>query len=378
MSAETASPPCESAAHEGRIYLSPPCTDDAERGEIDKAFESGYIAPCGPKVDEFERALATLSGRRYAVAVSSGTAALDLSMAEYGVDASWVVIAPTLTFIATVGPAVRRGTTPVFVDCDETGNIDLNLLEDALKAHARHAPKLMVVAVDLYGRCCDYGKIEALCSRYGAILVDDAAEAVGATCSGRPAGSAGAIGIYSFNGNKIVTTSGGGALLTDDGQIAARARKRSQQSREATLWYEHAEIGYNYRLSNILAAIGLAQLRKLPSFVARRGETKRLYQTNASGTPIVSFLPPVDGENHWLTVALMRDEHARDEAIARLAADQIESRPVWKPMHLQPVFAGCRVFGGEVSQDLFCRGLCLPSGSGMTPRDVERVVAALS
>ena len=255
-----------------RIFLSPPFVGAAERAAVRRAFDSGYVAPCGPQVDEFERRLASLSGRRYAVAVSSGTAAIDLLMAELGVDSSWSVVAPTLTFVATVGPAFHRGARPVFVDSDATGNIDVGLLEKALSdiSSKTGSPKVLVFGVDLYGTCCDYETIAKLCRRHGATFIDDAAEAVGATRGGHPAGSAGLAGVYSFNGNKIVTTSGGGAIVTDSRGVAERANKRAQQSREKCVWYEHREVGYNYRMSNILAALGLAQLDRLPQILRRR------------------------------------------------------------------------------------------------------------
>ena len=370
----------------GRIFLSPPSVGAKERAAVKRAFDSGYVAPCGPQVDEFERRLAALAGRRYAVAVSSGTAAIDLVMAELGVDSSWTVIAPTLTFIATVGPAFHRGARLVFVDCDATGNIDVTLLEEALKPAARsviapyHAAerrspksKTLVIGVDLYGACCDYGAISNLCRRYGAIFVDDAAEAVGATWKGKSAGSAGLAGIYSFNGNKIVTTSGGGAIVTDDRGLAERAKKRAQQSREKCAWYEHKEVGYNYRLSNILGALGIAQLDRLPAILAKRRANFEWYAKNFPGDVMV----PPEGSNHWLTVGLLPSRRERDAMSRRLAAADIESRPVWKPMHLQPVFAGCRVFGGEVAETLFERGICLPSGTDLSAADFRRIAGAL-
>ena len=370
----------------GRIFLSPPSVGAKERAAVRRAFDSGYVAPCGPQVDEFERRLAALAGRRYAVAVSSGTAAIDLVMAELGVDSSWTVIAPTLTFVATVGPAFHRGARLVFVDCDETGNIDVALLEEALKSAARsviapcHAAerrspksKALVIGVDLYGACCDYGAISKLCRRYGAIFVDDAAEAVGATWKGKSAGSAGLAGIYSFNGNKIVTTSGGGAIVTDDRGLAERAKKRAQQSREKCAWYEHKEVGYNYRLSNILGALGIAQLDRLPAILAKRRANFEWYAKNFPGDVMV----PPEGSNHWLTVGLLPSRRERDAMSRALAAADIESRPVWKPMHLQPVFAGCKVFGGEVAETLFERGICLPSGADLSAADFRRIAGAL-
>ena len=354
-----------------RIFLSPPFVGAAERAAAKRAFDSGYVAPCGPQVDEFERRLAKLAGRKYAVAVSSGTAAIDLLMAELGVDETWTVIAPTLTFIATVGPAFHRGAKLVFVDSDATGNIDVSLLEKALGS--LRAKKALVVGVDLYGNCCDYGAIAKLCRKFGAVFVTDAAEAVGAKREGRPAGSAGLAGVYSFNGNKIITTSGGGAIVTDDRGLAERARKRAQQSREKCVWYEHREVGYNYRLSNILAALGLAQLGRLPAILRKREANFKWYAKNWNG----DLLAPTPGANHWLTVALLASRRERDRLLRRFAAADIEARPVWKPLHLQPVFAKCRVFGGEVAEALFERGVCLPSGTGLKSGDFARIAACL-
>ena len=374
-----------------RIFLSPPFVGAAERAAVRRAFDSGYVAPCGPQVDEFERRLAKLAGRKYAVAVSSGTAAIDLLMAELGVDEKWTVVAPTLTFVATVGPAFHRGAKLVFVDSDATGNIDVSLLEEALESlrvklrssrgratlsdskSALKDSKILVVGVDLYGDCCDYGAIAKLCRKFGAVFVTDAAEAVGATRDGRPAGSAGLAGVYSFNGNKIVTTSGGGAIVTDDCGLAERAKKRSQQSREKCAWYEHKEVGYNYRLSNILAAIGLAQLDRLPAILKKRKANYDWYARNFKG----DLLAPTLGANHWLTVAVLSSCRERDKLLRRFEAANIEARPVWKPLHLQPIFAKCRVFGGEVAKALFERGVCLPSGTGLKCGDFARIARCL-
>ena len=362
-----------------RIFLSPPFVGAAERRAVKLAFDSGYVAPCGPQVDAFERRLAQLAGRRYAVAVSSGTAALDLAMAELAVGPDTLVIAPTLTFIATVGPAWHRGAELAFVDSDETGNIDVKLLAQALADARRRSPSrpVVVLGVDLYGRCCDSAAIARLCRRFRAKFVCDSAEAVGATTAGgRPAGSAGVMAVYSFNGNKIVTTSGGGALLTDSRAIAERARKRSQQSREPFPWYQHREVGWNYRLSNLLASLGLAQLDRLPAILGKRRANKAFY-LDRWGRSDGRTLPPVPGENNWLTIVLAPSRAARDRLLARLAAANCEARPVWKPMHLQPVFRKCRVYGGAVSRRLFDRGVCLPSGTGLTAADLNRVAACL-
>ena len=367
-----------------RIFLSPPWVGKEERAAVARAFDSGYVAPCGPMVDAFERELAALAGRRHAVAVSSGTAALDLLMAEFGVDASWTVVAPSLTFIATVGPAYHRGARLVFVDSDRTGNVDVALLEKALADAARgrsgrRAAKVMFLGVDLYGRCCDYDAVAEICRRHGAVYVNDSAEAVGASYRGRPAGSAGAAAVFSFNGNKIVTTSGGGAIVTDDADLADRARRRSQQSREPFPWYQHAEVGYNYRLSNLLAAVGLAQLAKLPRILRIRRRTLARYAQALAGDARYRFLTsPQDESNCWLSVVLTRGRTVRDRLLARFAAAGIEARPVWKPLHLQPVFKDVRRYGGAVAEELFARGLCLPSGTGMSAGDLARVTREMA
>ena len=346
---------------------------DEEREAVARAFDTGYVAPCGPQVEAFERKLARLSGRREAVAVASGTAALDLLMDGLSVGPETVVIAPSLTFIATVGPAWHRGARLFFVDSLADGNLDCARLEEALAA-AAGASRRVVIGVDLYGRCCAADRAAGLCRRYGATFLCDCAESVGASRAGRPSGAAGLAAVYSFNGNKIVTTSGGGAIVTDSVALAARARKRSQQAREGVSWFEHRAVGYNYRLSNLLAAVGLAQLEKLPTILARRRAIRALY---VRALPGLGFLPPVEGENHWLTVALSRNRRERQRLLAALAADGIEARPVWKPLHLQPVFRGCRVFGGSVAEDLFNRGLCLPSGTGLVEADVRRIAGVL-
>lgn len=367
-----------------RIFLSPPWVGAEERAAVARAFDSGYVAPCGPMVDAFEQAIAAAAGRRYAVAVSGGTAAIDLLMEEFGVDATWTVFAPTLTFIATVGPAYHRGAKIVFVDSDATGNMDVALLERALADATRRRPRartsrLLVLGVDLYGRCCDYDAIAELCEKYGAVYINDSAESVGSSYRERPAGSSGVAAVYSFNGNKIITTSGGGAIVTDDKGIADRARKRSQQSREPFPWYQHEEVGFNYRMSNLLAAVGLAQLEKLPRIRTIRQLILAHYMQALAGNRRYAFLTtPADESNYWLSVVLTKGRTVRDRLLKRFAAADIEARPVWKPLHLQPVFRGCRVYGGKVAESLFTRGLCLPSGTGMTARDLARVTQEMA
>lgn len=359
-----------------KIFLQPPFVGKAERDAVMAAFDSGYLAPCGPQLDEFERRLAKLAERKYAVAMSSGTAAIDLVLEYAGVDRTWTLVAPTLSYIATVGPAWHRGAKLALVDSDATGNIDVALLDKALASLVRSAspaeansPRLLVVAADLYGRCCDYDGVAKVCRKYGVKFFLDSAESVGSTYKGRGSGRAGFAAVYSFNGNKTVTTSGGGAILTDSKDLADAVLKLSTQSREPVLHYEHKEVGYNHRMSNILAAIGLAQLDRLPEILEKKRKIAAFYGM------------PEDGSNHWLNVVYFRDEESRDAAIRRLADAGIESRPVWKPMHLQPVFAGNRrvkVFGGAVAEDLFRRGLCLPSGAALTKADLRLVRSLLS
>lgn len=359
-----------------RIFLSPPFVDRAERAEVESAFDSGYVAPCGPKVDQFELELAKLSGRKYAVAVSSATAALELIFAHLKVDKTWIAIVPTLTFIATVSPACRLGAEPWFVDCDSTGNVDLKLLDKALADAAKTGRKILFIAVDLFGRCCNYDTIEKLCRKYKAKFVCDSAEAVGAMFKGRPAGSTGLAAVYSFNGNKLITTSGGGAILTDDKKLADHVKKLSQQSREKALWYEHKEIAYNFRMSNLLAAVGLAQLSKMDKILKAKKNVREFYGRCAEGKHL-ELLPKVEGENNWLTIMLLRNSRERDSLIKLFEAENVETRPVWKPMHLQKVFKGCRVYGGNVSENLFSRGVCLASGAGLTEADFKRIAKVL-
>ena len=356
-----------------RIFLSPPWLGGTERDWVSRAFDSGYVAPCGPMVDALEKRLAALAHVPDAAAVSSGTAAVDLLMHELRVGPGSVVICSDLTFVSSIAPAVHRGATPVFVDADPaTGTISLALLEQALLDLPKPAA---VVAVDLYGQCCDYDALEKLCARFSVPLVVDAAEAVGASSRGRPAGCAGFASLYSFNGNKMITTSGGGAVLSRDPAVVARARKRSQQSREPVDWYEHRELGYNYRLSNILAALGLGQLDALPEILRRKRAIYGFY-VNALRGLAVPF--PCDAavtdSSRWLSVFLFPSRAAREAAAARCRADNVETRPVWNPMHRQPVFADAKVYGGAVAADLFDRGLCLPSGAGLAPADLDRIV----
>ena len=446
-----------------RIFLSPPWLGGQERARVEEAFASGYLAPCGPMVERLEREFAKTVGVPHACAVSSGTAALELLFHELGVARGDRVFCSDLTFVSSISAAVRRGAEAVFIDSDEaTWTMDPDLLAEALAQAAAEGrlPKA-VVAVDLYGQCCDYGRIGAVCERYEVPLIIDAAEALGAcycdhpvvamgrvkgngdhpvvamgrvkgngdhpvvagtqnaerrtqnaegekgrtlNVQGRTAGQAGWAAVYSFNGNKIITTSGGGMIVSRDAGVIERARKRSQQAREPVVWYEHDELGYNFRMSNILAAIGVGQLEVLDQILARKQRIFEWYREVLEGRVACRFMPEAAYGRctRWLTVIeLLRPPSGRNgegkrewqppsgrngegknghgpgeqvlRVIAALERENIEARPVWKPMHLQPVFRGVRIYGGAVSERLFADGLCLPSGSGLERAEVIRI-----
>ncbi|WP_178361652.1 aminotransferase class I/II-fold pyridoxal phosphate-dependent enzyme [Mycolicibacterium hippocampi] len=367
-----------------RIHLSAPDVSAREEELCVAALRSGWVAPLGPMVDAFEEALAERCGRRYAVALSSGTAALHLGLLELGAGPQSVVIVPTMTFAATANAVVYTGATPVFVDCDPVfGNLDPLLVEDAVRSLQRAGEHVAaVIAVDLLGHCADYAELEDICRSAEVPLLSDAAEALGASHAGRPAGSFGAAAILSFNGNKVISTSGGGALLSDDEQFVERVRYLSTQARQPVSHYEHTEIGYNYRLSNILAALGLAQLERLDEMIARRRKLRETYSRLFAGTDGVTiFQRECDaGDNCWLTAILVDQVAARwkrEELEAVLQAADIESRRLWKPMHQQPVFADARTFLRGDADRLFATGLALPSGSALSTADVDRVHAAI-
>jgi dTDP-4-amino-4,6-dideoxygalactose transaminase len=366
-----------------RIYLSPPDMSAAEREVLVAAFDSNWIAPLGPEVDAFERDLAQRVEVRDAAALNSGTAALHLALILLEVGPGDEVWTATLTFAATANAIRYVGATPVFIDSErESWNMDAALLREALRDASTlgSLPKALIV-VDLYGQCADYDAILDSCREYGVPIIEDAAEALGATYHGKPAGSLGAIGVLSFNGNKIMTTSGGGALVSEDAALVKRARYLASQARQPVAHYEHEEVGYNYRLSNLLAAVGRAQLGRLDAFVERRREINRAYRAALEGIDGITFLPETPGGRStcWLTCVLLdknRLEVGPEQIREHLETHNIEARPVWKPMHLQPVYRGCRVIGGAIAEDLFRRGLCLPSGSTLSSEAQQRVVDA--
>jgi dTDP-4-amino-4,6-dideoxygalactose transaminase len=364
-----------------RIHLSSPDVGPLERESLLRAFDEGWIAPVGPDVDGFEADVAALIGWPGAVALSSGTAALHLGLLQCGVGPGDDVFVSTFTFAAPANAVAYCGANPVFVDSDAaTWNMSPALLDKALtEARAANRVPKAAVVVDLYGQCADYDELRPLLEEHGVTLIEDAAEALGASYKGQAAGTMGAMGVFSFNGNKIITTSGGGMFVTPDREVADRVRYLATQARQPAVHYEHRDVGYNYRLSNLLAALGRAQLRRLAEMKERRLAISDRYRAEFGDVDRVRFMPiaPWGGWNGWLTCVVFDRAEARDAAQAALEAADIESRPLWKPMHLQPAFAGAAAHVDGTSEELFRRGLCLPSGSVMTLSDVDRVCAAL-
>lgn len=370
--------------HEKRIGLSTPHMSGQELRYIQEAFDSNWIAPVGPHLDTFEREFTELLGVDHAVAMSSGTAALHMALLLAGVGRDDDVMVSTFTFAASVNPITYLGGRPIFIDSErESWNMDPGLLAEALETKSRQGrlPKA-VVLVHILGQGADIVPIRDVCRRFDVALVEDAAEALGTTYYDHsPPGTIGQSGIFSFNGNKIITTSGGGMLVTDDANLAQHARKLSTQAREPVPHYQHNEVGYNYRLSNVLAGVGRAQLNVLEDRVTARRRNFSFYESNLSDLPGICFQPEAPWGRHtrWLTAMTIDPAlFGCDREFLRqsLEARNIETRAVWKPMHQQPVFAGCDVVGGSVSEELFEKGLCLPSGSNLTEGDLSRVMAA--
>lgn len=367
-----------------RIYLSSPDVTDLEEEALVRAIRSGWIAPLGPEVDAFEAELATYTGRSRCVALSSGTAALHLGLLALGVGAGELVLTSSMTFAATANAITYVGAEPVFIDSDDSGNMNPALLEDAFHGLRGSGGRIAaVVPVDLFGKTVDHEAIDAIAQQHGVPILSDAAESLGATRNGRPSASFGAISAVSFNGNKIMTTSGGGALLTDDEELAERVRYLATQARQPAVHYEHTEIGYNYRMSNLLAALGRAQLSRLDAMMERRRQHRLGYRDLFAGIPgVTMFGEPsgVDGgptqDNFWLSSILVEPTSAgftADDLREALAVEDIEARPLWKPMHLQPVFARARAFVDGTSERLFRSGLSLPSGSALSTEQMGRI-----
>jgi dTDP-4-amino-4,6-dideoxygalactose transaminase len=369
------------------ILLSTPHMGEAELYFVEEAFRTNWIAPLGPNVDAFEREIAALAGVSHAAAVSSGTAAIHLAVRMLGVKPGDKVFCSTLTFAASANPIVYEGGEPVFIDSEpDSWNMSPRALEQAFDAAKAEGwlPKAVIV-VNLYGQSADMDPILEICNRHGVPIIEDAAESLGARYKGKASGVFGLMGVYSFNGNKIITTSGGGMLVSDDEALIQQARFLATQARDPAPHYQHSQIGFNYRMSNILAGVGRGQLQVLEQRVEARRAVYDAYREGLSGIPGVTFQPEPEWSysNRWLSALTVDPEVAgitATEVIRRLADEMIECRPVWKPMHLQPVFSHCRHFahGNEpVSDRIFDQGLCMPSGSNMSPEEIARIIDAM-
>jgi dTDP-4-amino-4,6-dideoxygalactose transaminase len=369
-----------------RIYLSPPHLGRHELNYLHKAVEDNWVAPAGPNLTGFEADLCAFTGVRHAVALNSGTAAIHLGLRLLGVGPGDEVLCSSFTFVATANPIGYCGATPVFVDSEaDTWNMCPTRLREAITDRIEQGkkPKALLL-VHLYGMPAKLDELLAIAQEFDLPVLEDAAEALGARYQGQPLGSFGDVSVISFNGNKILTTSGGGALLTNRADYAAKALFWATQAKDAATHYQHSEVGYNYRLSNLLAGIGRGQMELLEDRVKRRREIFNWYQENLAGLPGLAVAPATDlpnsRANRWLTTVLLNpaETKATPESLRQhLETRNIESRPLWKPLHQQPLFAGAPRYGGAVCEDLFARGLCLPSGTAMTDDDLRRVVRAL-
>lgn len=365
-----------------KIWLSSPHMGHAEKGFVEEAFTANWIAPLGPNVDGFERDLCEYNKIGHAAALSSGTAAIHLALIIFGVQKDDIVICQSFTFSASANPILYLGATPVFIDSEaDTWNMDPFYLEEAIKKYVSLGKKpKAIIPVHLYGMPANLDAIIAIAKQYEIPVIEDAAEALGSTWHGKACGSFGDFGVLSFNGNKIITTSGGGALLSENGDWIKQARFLATQARDAAPHYQHSQVGYNYRMSNVLAGIGRGQMLVLNERISKRRANYAFYEQALEGIPGISFQPELSGSfsNRWLTSILVDPEKTngitREDIRLHLKKDNIESRPLWKPMHLQPVFAQSPYFGERVSENLFEQGLCLPSGSNLLKVDLERVI----
>jgi dTDP-4-amino-4,6-dideoxygalactose transaminase len=369
-----------------RIYLSPPHLGRHELNYLHKAVEDNWVAPVGPNIDGFEADISAAVGVAHCVALNSGTAALHLGLLLLGVGPGDEVLCPSFTFVATANAITYCGATPVFVDSEaDTWNMCPERLREALADRHRlgKKPKALLL-VHLYGMPAKLDELLAVAAEYELPVLEDAAEALGSTWQQRPLGSFGRVGVFSFNGNKILTTSGGGALVTTDAELARRARFLATQAKDEAPHYQHSQVGYNYRLSNLLAGIGRGQMELLPDRVKRRREIFNWYREHLTGLPGLALAPATEPagsrSNRWLTTLLLDPTAtaATPESVRQhLETRRIESRPLWKPMHLQPLFATAPMYGGAVCAGLFAQGLCLPSGTAMGDEELRRVAKAI-
>jgi dTDP-4-amino-4,6-dideoxygalactose transaminase len=364
-----------------RIYLSPPHMGGEELGFIQQAFDANWVSPAGPHIDAFEKSLAEYNGIAHCAALSSGTAAIHLALIILGVKSGDEVICSTFTFSGSCNPIMYVGATPVFIDSEpETWNMDPELLEEAIVDRIKKGRKpKAIVLVHLYGMPAKINELVSVSRKYEIPIVEDAAEALGSTYEGKKAGTFGDIGIYSFNGNKIITTSSGGAMVSENENWIKKARFLATQARDAAPHYQHSEVGYNYRLSNISAGIGLGQLKVIDERVRQRRANFDFYKAAIGLISGVAFQPEVLSafSNRWLTTIVIDSAKvggvSREDIRLGLEKENIESRPLWKPMHLQPIFKEFPVYGGRVSESLFNEGLCLPSGSSLVAADLQRI-----
>ena len=367
-----------------RLYHSPPHMSGLELEHITDAIQSNWVAPVGPHLDKFEQLFVERIGTQHAVAVTTGTAAIHLALRSLDLQLGDEVICSSFTFCASANPITYEQATPVFIDSDRISwNMDPNLLEEELLECAKNGrlPRAVIV-VDILGQSADMDAIVKIASQYEIPVIEDAAEALGGTYKGRSVGTAGWSSTFSFNGNKVITTSGGGMLCSDDKALIEQARFLATQARDPAPHYEHSKIGFNYRLSNLLAAVGIAQLQVLDERVKKRRSIFEFYQDRLGILPGITMMPIADyaESNYWLTVIQVDATTfgaTAEDIRQRLEVDNVESRRVWKPMHCQPVFKGCRIRGGDVAEDLFQTGLCLPSGTAMNNGDLERVVGPI-
>ncbi|HCS73603.1 MAG TPA: aminotransferase DegT [Clostridiales bacterium] len=362
-----------------KIWLASPHMSDEgyEQEYINEAFSTNWIAPLGPNVNGFERELAERVGSKHAAALSSGTAAVHMALLAAGVGKSDIVLCQDLTFSATVNPVIYLNATPVFIDSDESWNMDPNCLEEALEKYGDKVKA--VIPVHLYGISADMDRIMELCNEHGVTVIEDAAESLGSLYKGVQTGSIGHYGVFSFNGNKIITTSGGGMLVSNNEERIQKVRFWSTQARDDAPHYQHSEIGYNYRMSNVLAGIGRGQLKVLDQRVEKKNYIYNFYKQELGELEGISFMPERDWDqpNRWLSVIQSSGKIRPQQIMEALAAENIESRPVWKPMHMQPVFSDFDFIGSGVSQRLFENGLCLPSDTKMTDEDLARVCSVI-
>lgn len=367
-----------------KIWLSSPHMGGAEQKYVNDAFATNWIAPLGPHVNGFEQDLANYTGAKHAAALSSGTAALHLALIMLGVEPGDEVICQSMTFSASANPILYLKATPVFVGSErDTWNMCPEMLREAIVDRLRLGKKpKAIIPVHLYGMPAKMHEIMAVANEFEIPVIEDAAEALGSTINGKAMGTFGLMGVLSFNGNKIITTSGGGALLADEESYITKSRFLATQARDEAPHYQHSELGYNYRMSNVCAAIGRGQMEVLPERIAKRRENFAFYQTALAAYKGFEFLPEPEGfiSNRWLSTVLINEELLgvnRHEIAAALSKENIESRPLWKPMHLQPIFEQYPFYGAGVAQELFDRGLCLPSGSNLTDNDLNRVVGEI-